>query len=112
MRKLSTFLIAACLIGCGGDDVHDKSPDEAMIREAMCVAASERFLLYKEASLHLKHGLEAGRFRFERTGKQNDFTKQVQEARQTLVNLSANYNAVYLKNGCNRRISQAEFNRG
>ncbi|EPS4464359.1 hypothetical protein ACVEVH_005428, partial [Escherichia coli] len=57
------YLIGFCLIlvGCDGDGIKDKDPDERMIREAMCVVASERFQLYDEAERHRAHGIEAGR---------------------------------------------------
>lgn len=48
--RLSVPIITTILLSaCGGDEVHDTSPQERMMREAMCVAASERFALYDDA---------------------------------------------------------------
>lgn len=39
--RLSVPIITTILLSaCGGDEVHDTSPQERMMREAMCVAAS------------------------------------------------------------------------
>jgi hypothetical protein len=100
------------LAGCGGDGIKDENFDKTMLREAMCVAASERFFLYKEASLHLEHGLSAGKLRFDRHGDENDFTKLVLESRKLLTALSPTFNAKILKEDCNRAISNGEFSRG
>lgn len=43
MKRYNSNFLAVLLAGCGGDSVQDKNLDEAMSREAMCVAASERF---------------------------------------------------------------------
>lgn len=41
---ITSFLLLA---GCDGDGAKDQSVKERMIRESICVAASERFALYK-----------------------------------------------------------------
>ncbi|HFU8844801.1 TPA: hypothetical protein ACH9KB_005420, partial [Escherichia coli] len=106
------YLIGFCLIlvGCDGDGIKDKDPDERMIREAMCVVASERFQLYDEAERHRAHGIEAGRVRFNRDGTPNDFTEQIHKVRPLMNNFSKDYNAEYLKTRCDKRITVGEFN--
>lgn len=98
------------LVGCDGDAIKDKDPDERMIREAMCVVASERFQLYDEAERHRAHGIEAGRVRFNRDGIPNDFTVQIHKVRPMMNNFSKDYNAEYLKTRCDKKITVGEFN--
>lgn len=112
MKRYNSILLAVLLAGCGGDSVQDKNLDEAMSREAMCVAASERFFLYRDAARHLEHGLDAGRLRFERRGVPNDFLELALEARKLLTNLSPTFSADFLKEKCNRHITNIEFERG
>ena len=104
---LSCLLVASC---GSADGITDKSPADRMTREAMCVAASERFMLYDEAGRHKAHGIEAGRVRFERTGKPNDFQKQLNIARKFMDDMSKDFNAKFLAEGCNTNITVAQFN--
>lgn len=106
------YLLGFCLIlaGCDGDGIRDKDPDERMVREAMCVVASERFQLYDEAKRHLAHGIEAGRVRFNRDGTPNDLTEQIHKVRPLMNKFSKGYNAEYLKTRCDKRIAVGESN--
>ena len=113
MRIGLAFITLSCLLvaSCGSaDGVTDKTPGDRMIREAMCVAASERFMLYDEASRHKAHGIEAGRVRFERTGKSNDFQKQLNIARKFMDGMSKDFNAKFLAKACGTNITVAQFN--
>ncbi len=112
MVKIILLLaVILALSACDGDGVLDKSSDERMTREAMCVVASERFLLYDEAERHLKHGLEAGRVRFESTGETNDFAEQIDAAREVMNSMSKSFNAEFLRTQCDKEISVNEFER-
>lgn len=64
-----------------GDGIKDDSSLDAMIREAMCVVAAERFQLYDEAERHYRHGQEAGRVRFNRTGEVNDVPEHIERVK-------------------------------
>jgi len=115
MRIGSFLVVLACLLiaSCGSaDGITDKSPDDRMVREAMCVAASERFMLYDEAGRHKAHGIDAGRIRFERTGKVNDFQEQLNLARKFMDSMSKDFNARYLAKRCDTNITVAQFNGG
>ncbi|RLA37308.1 MAG: hypothetical protein DRQ64_09605 [Gammaproteobacteria bacterium] len=107
------YSIGFCLllVGCDGDGIKNEDPDERMTREAMCVVASERFQLYDQAERHRTHGIEAGRVRFNRDGKPNDFTEQIHKARPMMNNFSKDYNANFLNKLCDRTITVGEFER-
>lgn len=104
---LSTILVlAAC-----GDGVTDDSLDDAMVRESMCIVASERFLLYDEARTLLEHGLDFGHRRFNRTHEPNDFREQVHKVREFMDGMSKDFNASFLSESCNRNVTVGEFKR-
>lgn len=103
---LSTIL---ALAACGGDGVIDESIDDAMVREAMCIVASERFQLYDEARIHLEHGLDFGQQRFNRTHEPNDFREQVNKVREFMDAMSKDFSASFLSERCNRNITVGEF---
>ena len=79
---ITSFLLLA---GCDGDGAKDQSLKERMIRESICVVASERFALYKDAERHLKHGLDAAKESFRNTGVAATFLKQINISRTMLV---------------------------
>ena len=115
MRIKPLLVVLVCLLvaSCGSTDgVSDESFDESMAREAMCVAASERFMLYDEASRHKEHGMEAGRTRFRRTEEVNDFQERLSFTRKFMTGLSKDYNARYLAKRCGTNITVAQFNGG
>lgn len=88
------------LINCGGDGIKDRDPEERMLREAMCVVSSEILQHYDHADKHREHGLEAGRDRFIREKKLNDFDKQIVMARNMMSQYSLSYHTQYLKKRC------------
>jgi len=66
--------------------------------------------LYGEASQHKAHGIEAGRLRFDRTGKSNDFQEQLNIARKFMDGMSKDFNAKFLAKRCDTNITVAQFN--
>ena len=109
LRILTLILIVIFLPACSGDGIKDKNPDDRMVRETMCVIASERFQLYNEAKKHLSHGIEAGRVRFHMTDKLSDFRQKIHKARSMMNGMSKEYNAKFLKTRCDKEITVAEF---
>ncbi len=109
LRSIALIAISISIAACDGDGISDKDPEERMIREAMCVVASERFQLYEEAERHRKHGMEAGRVHFNRTGEPNDFAKQVHKVRPMLNDRSKDFNAELLKTRCDKKVTVGEF---
>ncbi|PMM56413.1 hypothetical protein [Vibrio lentus] len=103
------LVVLSVLVTACDDGVKDRNLDEAMMREAMCVVASERFNLYDEAKIHKEHGLDFGGTRFRRTGQENDFQDQVYKVRPFLNQMSKDYNAEFLGSKCDKEITVGEF---
>lgn len=104
MRQMFSLCIGAASVllvaGCDGDSVKDKSVNERMTRESLCVVASERFALYKEAERHIKHGLEAAKDGFEQTGKEFQFLPRLNTSRAILVGEPNDFVARFLADKC------------
>lgn len=111
MRNKRIFLtfLTLFIIGCDGDGIRGENFEDQMTREAMCVVASERFLLYKEAERHRQHGLASGKARFSVTSEINDFEKRIHSARLILGEMSKEYNAEFLRVQCDKAITVLEF---
>ena len=104
--KLCIFTAAALtLAGCDDDGARDASPNEQMTRESLCVAASERFTLYKQAERHKSHGLEAARVRFQSTGQPSDFLARINGARIEMATKSKDFNATFLGTICDTSVT-------
>ena len=110
IRVLLFVILSLFLSACDDDSIKDDSLDDKIAREAMCVVASERFLLYDEAARHKIHGLEAGKDRFERSGKENDFMRKVYFARFSMIKAPKAYLVELLTTQCGGKITSNQFN--
>jgi hypothetical protein len=108
LRNCLVLCTALLLTGCDGDDAHDRSAAEQMTRESLCVAASERFTLYKEAERHKAHGLEAARLNFEKSGEPSNFLAKIHVARIELASESKDFNATFLSTRCDTNVTHGE----
>lgn len=113
MKKLTFGItISLLLSACGGDGINDIGYEEAMTREAMCVIASERFQLYAEAEEHSAHGIRFSQLQFEKINVQSSFPQQVASVKSMASGFNKDFSARYLKERCNRSISNMEYQRG
>ncbi|QVN05625.1 hypothetical protein JYG35_18510 [Pseudomonas rhodesiae] len=104
--RLSIPIIATILLSaCGGDKVHDSSPKERMMREAMCVAASERFALYDDAKKHFAHGMDAASDYFRTSGEPPHFPKMINAVRSSLVSTQNEFVATLIATKCNGQVT-------
>ncbi|MDB1111914.1 hypothetical protein [Pseudomonas extremaustralis] len=104
--RLSVPIIATILLSaCGGDKVHDSSPQERMLREAMCVAASERFALYDDAKKHFSHGMEAASEYFRTSGEPAQFPKKINAVRSSLISKPNEFVATLISMKCNGEVT-------
>jgi hypothetical protein len=108
--SVSSFCIF-CLAGCGGSHLEFETFDEAMLQEAMCVAAAESFLMYKSADRHLEHGFDYGRLRFTLTHEPNDFQRDVQTARRIFETIGQVTAASVLTKQCDEKLTNAMYDR-
>jgi len=102
---IATILISAC----GGDKVHDSSPQDRMTREATCVAASERFALYDDAKKHLAHGMDAASDYFRTSGKPAQFPKMINVVRSSLVSKPNEFVAALISTTCNGKVTVGQL---
>jgi hypothetical protein len=106
----TVIVFVVCLIsGCSGDGQHDKSIDALYMREAGCIAASERFFLYDEAKRHLGHAQDEAAARFERSSKVDKVATWVRVARQVANSKPKAWNADYLTSFCNTKLTNGQF---
>lgn len=110
IRLLLLVILSIFLSACDNDSFKDANLDEKIAREAMCVVASERFLLYKEADKHKRHGLQAGADRFERRGDESDFLQKVYFTRLRMIRLPKEYLAEILISQCDTKLTNNQFN--
>lgn len=104
--RLSVPIIATILLSaCGGDEVHDTSPQGRMMREAMCVAASERFALYDDAKKHFAHGMDAASDHFRTSGEPAHFPKMINAVRSSLVSKQNEFVAALIATKCNGQVT-------
>jgi len=106
----SLTLISAILISaCGGDKVHDSSPQDRMTREATCVAASERFALYDDAKKHLAHGMDAASDYLRTSGKSAQFPKMINVVRLSLASKPNEFVAALISTTCNGKVTVGQL---
>lgn len=91
--------------------INDKNLDENISKEAICVVASERFLLYESAIRHKKNGFDAAKERFSQQGVENDFYKQVYIARSFITKVSKDYYAQFLIQKCGEKLNEEDYDR-
>lgn len=104
--RQSLLIIASIFLSaCGGDGVHDSSPQDRMTREAACVAASERFALYDDAKKHFSHGVDAASDYFRSSGKPAQFSKMINVARSSLVSKPNEFVASLISTMCNGQVT-------
>lgn len=104
--RLSVPIITTILLSaCGGDEVHDSSPQERMMREAMCVAASERFALYDDAKKHFAHGMDAASDHFRTSGEPAQFAKMINAVRTSLISKQNEFVATLISTKCNGQVT-------
>lgn len=105
-RWQSLPIVAAILLsGCGGDKVHDSSPQDRMTREAMCVAASERFALYDDAKKHFAHDMDAASDYFRTSGNPAQFPKMINVVRSSLASRPNEFVATLISTMCNGEVT-------
>ncbi|KPY29849.1 MULTISPECIES: hypothetical protein [Pseudomonas syringae group] len=104
-RQSLSVVASILLSACGGDGAHDLSPQDQMTREAMCVAASERFALYEDAKKHFVHGVDAASEYFRSSGKAAQFPKMINVARSSLVSKPNEFVATVISTMCNGQVT-------
>lgn len=107
-RLLVPIIATILLSACGGDNVHDASPQERMMREAMCVAASERFALYDDAKKHFSHGLNAASDYFRTSGEPAQFPKMINTVRSSLISKQNEFVATLISKKCNGQVTAGQ----
>ncbi|RMW07764.1 hypothetical protein ALP03_200272 [Pseudomonas amygdali pv. tabaci] len=107
-RLTVPIVVTILLSACGGDEVHDSSPQERMMREAMCVAASERFALYDDAKKHFAHGMDAAADYFRRSGEPAQFLKMINAVRSSLISKQNEFVATLIATQCNGRVTAGQ----
>lgn len=112
--KIPAVTILCLILSTCGDGIKDKNPSERMHREAGCVISAQHFSLFDEAETHYNHGLEANRDHYSNTGNpnQDDFHYILKVTRTITQAMSSQFHALNLRDRCNRRIKNVEFNQG
>lgn len=109
--RIGVLAAATALVGCApSDGVDDSSNDEFLNREALCIAFSERFRLYKAAEKHWDHATTllhvlavSGR------PDETPFRDRIRTARILAVSESKEQAADYLAAMCNEKMTRAQF---
>ena len=79
------------------------------MRESTCVAAAERFHLYKEAQRHLDHANEFARDQMERQHIEEDVPKYMEAARRLLIDKKPDFAAYFLQTQCDTNMTNEQF---
>lgn len=109
LHIVGLLALSFTISSCDGDGVSDEGTDERLLREAMCVVASERFQLYDEAEKHRKHGIDVDRIQSKKSGTSKGFTKMIHQVRPHLNENSKEFNATFLEMYCDKTITVGEL---
>jgi hypothetical protein len=109
-RSLCIIIVSVFITACSREGVSDSRAEDTIFREARCVAAAERFGLYKDAQTHQAHGLEAVKVHFATTGIAENFMAVVADIREQTSVMSLEFSARTLEVECERPLKVYEFN--
>ncbi|RCX07065.1 hypothetical protein DFP77_107165 [Marinomonas foliarum] len=103
-------VIPLILIGCSNPDrVNDKTLEDKIARELLCIASSERFMLYDEAQKHLKHLQDARSHYWDVNGKELDLKVRVLLAREHISIIPKEYAAQLLMEECKTKVPKLSY---